>query len=552
MLNPRPATANVVHYRILLAMIRNGLDALELLAHQLKPGLVLDSSGIVVAANHGSIRLISLHQIATLDNNVSLIGRNIAELGLVLLPGIPPILSTWKDVLDAAFDLRNLVDGIWQKNNDRLRYVPTTNVYRDPHEFWNREDEYQSIVESDIYVTRRDSEARGATGSTKVASMLRVRATTHWYPSSKDGNFLITFSRTTLPQKPAPTSSNMMTDLIDSPQKTTDSQPPLSSGSLSQSLEKISSDSSADLEGMMPSASGIASSILPYIMAVLDIDGQATGFSKSWYTLSGLDEAESLGSGWLTIIHPDDLVEMSIAWIDVIRNQRSHWTHQVRYRTSDGTYCWFLIRAQPYRDASGNVLRWYASMVDINQWVVARLQADRRQQSILTLFSQTDVMLWAIDKTNRMYICEGQLNWDPTRVVKLLRHSPEGQTAHNDDTKGDTDCEPDDKLVDTIKTVLQGCTFNPVVEHWEGDRYFRTRFVAERCPISDGSSKEENSVVEAAVALTFDITEEKARSTLQTENKRLITNEQTALDATNMKSRFLANVSAYPHRTDFC
>jgi hypothetical protein len=200
-------------------------------------------------------------------------------------------------------------------------------------------------------------------------------------------------------------------------------------------------------------------------------------------------------------------------------------------------------------DALRNVLRWYASMVDIDQSVVARLQAGRRQQSILILFSQTDVMLGEIDKTNHVYICEGRLNWDPSRIVELLMHNLEGQTAHMDDRKGNTDHQTDDKLVRTIRTVLQGRAFNPVVEHWEGG-YFRTRFVAERCPISDGIRAEEHGIVEAAVALTFDITEEKARSTLQKENKRLITNAQTALDATNLKSRFLANVSAQPKRIE--
>jgi hypothetical protein len=149
-------------------------------------------------------------------------------------------------------------------------------------------------------------------------------------------------------------------------------------------------------------------------------------------------------------------------------------------------------------DALGNVLRWYASMVDIDQLVVARLQAGRRQQSILTLFSQTDVMLWEIDKTNRMYICEGRLNWDPSRIVELLTHNLEGQTAHMDDRKGNTDHQTDDKLVRTIRTVLRGRAFDPVVEHWEGDRYFRTRFVAERGPISGGIREEEHGIVEAS------------------------------------------------------
>ncbi|KAH8706892.1 hypothetical protein GQ44DRAFT_777713 [Phaeosphaeriaceae sp. PMI808] len=497
---------------------------LKLLAHQFKPALVLDSSGTVVAVNEGSVRLISPHQNVTSDNNGSLIGKNIADLGLVLLPGVPPVLWTWKDVLDAAFSVRKPVDSIRQNNNHRLRYVSATNVYSDTDDFWNQEDGHQSIVESDIYVARHDSgtSVHDTTGSIQASSRMRVRATVHWYPSSKDGVFLITFSRTSLPQP-------------------SDSQSRPTGCALPQSLEKTSSNSSAHLEEVLLSASGIASSIIPYIVVVFDTDGQVTSFSESWYKLSGLNESESLGSGWLTIMHPDDVAKMMIAWIDVLRNEPSHWTHQARYRmASDGTYCWFLIRAQPYKDAAGKVLRWYASMMDINQWVMARLQADRQRHSILALFSQTDVMLWEIDKANHMYICEGRLNWDPTRIVKLLERTLQGQMAHTDDTNGNTDRKKDEQLVHTIQTVLQGCAFSPVVEHWEGDRYFRTRFVAER---SHDESMDRNGVVEAAVALTFDITEEKARSTLQIENKRLVVNEQAALDATNLKSRFLANMS---------
>ena len=523
------------------------LDAPKLLlVHQLKPALVLDSSGTVIAENEGSVRLISPHQNAASDNNGLSIGKNIADLGFVLLPGAPPVLGTWKDVLDAAFRVHKPVDGIWQNNNDRLQHIPATNVYTATDDFWNQEDEHQSIVESDVYVTRHDSGtgAHGIAGSMEASSMIRARATVHWCPSNEDGVFLIVFGRTSLPQRPAPDTFIPATELVKTPQETTDNQSRPTCCTLPQSLEKRSSISSADLEGMMPSASSIASSIIPHIIVVLDTDGQATGFSKSWYRLSGLNESESLGSGWLTIMHPDDVAEMTTAWIDVLRNERSHWTHQVRSRmASDGTYCWFLIRAKPYKDASGMVLRWYASMMDIDQWVIARLLADRRRQSILTLFSQTDVMLWEIDKENHMYIWEGRLNWDPTRIVKLLERTLRGQIAHTDDTNGHTDLKKDEQLVHAIQTVLQGCAFSPVVEHWEGNRYFRTRFVAERCALSHGGTTDRDDIVEAVVALTFDITEEKARSTLQMENKRLIIKEQAALDATNLKSRFLANVS---------
>lgn len=267
-------------------------------------------------------------------------------------------------------------------------------------------------------------------------------------------------------------------------------------------------------------------------MATLDADGQAINLSESWYRFSGLDKEGSLGSGWLASIHPDDMVGVTASWADVLRNERSHWTHQARYRRgSNGTYSWFLIRAQPYKDTSGAVLRWYASMMDINEWVMARLDADRRRQSMLTLFSQTDVMLWGIDTEYHLHICEGRLNWDPSRIANLLSERTTQQ--RNGQRNGMTE-DADEELIFTVEAVLRGREFRPIVEHWEGDRYFRTRFVVERATYGGN--------VQAAIALTFDITDERARTTLRMENQRLLNNEKAALEANNLKSRFLANV----------
>jgi PAS domain S-box-containing protein len=323
------------------------------------------------------------------------------------------------------------------------------------------------------------------------------------------------------------------------PESTNECSWPLESSGLSSSCscqpptEKFSLEWNPDFEGPEASTSEIASSIIPYIMATLDKDGQAINLSESWYRFSGLDKEGSLGSGWLTSIHPDDAVAMAESWAEVIRNQRSHWAHQARYRQgSNGAYTWFLIRAEPYKDSSGAVLRWYASMMDINEWVIGRLEADRRRQSILTLFSQTDVMLWGIDTENHLHICEGRLDWNPSRIVALL--SERATRRQNAPASGVSDVTDGDELISTVEAVLQGRDFRPIVEHWEGDRYFRTRFVVERATNSGN--------VQAAIALTFDITVERARTALLVENQRLLNNEKVALDANNLKGRFLANV----------
>ncbi len=38
---------------------------------------------------------------------------------------------------------------------------------------------------------------------------------------------------------------------------------------------------------------------------------------------------------------------------------------ETRYRRADGTYRWFLVRAAPLRDDKGNIVKWYATVFDI-------------------------------------------------------------------------------------------------------------------------------------------------------------------------------------------
>lgn len=530
-------------------MVRDVPDAQAILAHQITPALVLTRSGTVVAANDGSVRLLSpFRQNASFATEGSLLGKNIADLALIPLPGAPPVLWAWSAILSAAVDISE--SGAVNKENIR-GYVSTTDLYQNTDDFWDDEAEQQEIIESNVYVARYSSHTGvpSTNDSDDATSMVRARASIRWLSSEIDGVFLIIFNRTSLPYRTAPTSPAAVKDPTNAFERHNDYQSLHSNFHDREVPDECPEHFDFDLDSTDTSSdktdtSDVAYAIIPHIVATMDTHGLVVKLSKSWYSFSGLNEEQSLGSGWLSIMFPDDVQEMTSAWADVVHNERSHWTHQARYRrASDGTFCWFLIRAEPYRNAKGKVLRWYASMMDIHEWVVARLKADIRRQSIITLFAQTDVMLWGIDKTNQMYICEGRLKWDPNRVVKLLEGARGEQDVPFIEAPEETYRNPDQELVHTIQGVLQGRTFSPIVEHWEDDRYFRTRFVAEHVPpCVDGSATSED-VVQAALALTFDITEEKARSVLLTENKRLVAKEKAALDASNLKSRFLANVS---------
>ena len=38
---------------------------------------------------------------------------------------------------------------------------------------------------------------------------------------------------------------------------------------------------------------------------------------------------------------------------------------EVRLRRHDGTYRWFLVRVEPFRDETGKIIRWYGTSTDI-------------------------------------------------------------------------------------------------------------------------------------------------------------------------------------------
>ncbi len=93
-----------------------------------------------------------------------------------------------------------------------------------------------------------------------------------------------------------------------------------------------------------------------------------------FYSLTGQPRGSALGEGWCEVLHPEDLK----ANRELIRQADAAalpLEQEARLRRADGSWCWFLIRAVPQLDPSGNVIRWYGSCTDIDE----RRQAANRQ-----------------------------------------------------------------------------------------------------------------------------------------------------------------------------
>ena len=96
---------------------------------------------------------------------------------------------------------------------------------------------------------------------------------------------------------------------------------------------------------------------------------------------------EYFGStGWLQLLHPDDVDSTIRLWR---HNTQTGQSHQVTYRLrrADGTYRWFDVRGEPLRDSEGGVVQWYGICIDMEDSKRTE-EALRQTQERLSIASQ--------------------------------------------------------------------------------------------------------------------------------------------------------------------
>ncbi len=97
-----------------------------------------------------------------------------------------------------------------------------------------------------------------------------------------------------------------------------------------------------------------------------DAAGWIFWYNQRWYDFTGTTYEEMQGWGWEKVHHPDHVQRVVESWGRSLASGEP-WEDNFPLRHKDGTYGWFLSRAQPIRDEHGNILRWFGTNTDITQ-----------------------------------------------------------------------------------------------------------------------------------------------------------------------------------------
>ncbi len=93
--------------------------------------------------------------------------------------------------------------------------------------------------------------------------------------------------------------------------------------------------------------------------------GAIIDVSHRWEEMTGLTKQQSLGDGWIRVLHPDDIRPTLAAW-DISLHTGQPIDVEYRIRRRDGLWRWMRARAAPRRTESGEIMRWYGTVEDID------------------------------------------------------------------------------------------------------------------------------------------------------------------------------------------
>ncbi len=104
---------------------------------------------------------------------------------------------------------------------------------------------------------------------------------------------------------------------------------------------------------------------------------------------SGIDPQGALGYGWVAALHPDVVDGALASWRRSVASGAPH-EMKFRVRSRDGHYRWFVARARPIRDDSGEIVKWFGVCTDIHDLVLAQeslREADQRRNQFFAMLS---------------------------------------------------------------------------------------------------------------------------------------------------------------------
>ncbi len=148
----------------------------------------------------------------------------------------------------------------------------------------------------------------------------------------------------------------------------------------------------------------VLSEVMPQLVWSGFSDGAIDYSNERWQQYTGLRPHEVDGDGWIKVLHPEDRERTIAAW-KVALAQAQEYEIEQRVCGVDGKYRWFLTRALPYCNETGQIVKWYGTCTDIEDQKQAELALKESEERLRLAVESTNLGTWDWN------LITGELQW---------------------------------------------------------------------------------------------------------------------------------------------
>jgi PAS domain S-box-containing protein len=161
-------------------------------------------------------------------------------------------------------------------------------------------------------------------------------------------------------------------------------------------------------------------------------DGSAEFFNRRWLDYAGLSAEEASDWGWTVALHPDDRGRLTDDWRQLLASGEAGEI-EARLRRFDGEFRWFLFRASPLRDGSGQVIKWYGTNTDLEERKRAEEALRSNEQSLRLIVDTVPGLVCTMSAAGEVELLNRQVLEYFGKTTEELKNWATSDAVHPDD-----------------------------------------------------------------------------------------------------------------------
>ena len=161
-------------------------------------------------------------------------------------------------------------------------------------------------------------------------------------------------------------------------------------------------------------------------------DGKIEYLNQRILDFTGVPLERLVGFGWANVLHPEDVERTKNAWMNSIATGEPCDVDQ-RVRRFDNVYCWFRTNAQPLRDPSGRVIRWYGIATEIEDLKRAEEGLREREQNLRLVVDSIPGLVCTMNAAGEVQRLNRQLLEYFGKTTEELKNWATSDVVHPDD-----------------------------------------------------------------------------------------------------------------------